>query len=133
MVLPSTTLKKRRAGEDENGNWEEGGDDSDDDDSGGGVDDDEVSATFIPTDLAPDEQVKKMTVVVSDTLRGVNIRQFFNSFWRDKPGSEFYGPWLETKKSEKVKVGGWEKKRHEHKFSKEVRACEERSDDSSEI
>mmetsp|Transcript_30233 Transcript_30233/g.60081 ORF Transcript_30233/g.60081 Transcript_30233/m.60081 type:complete len:420 (-) Transcript_30233:30-1289(-) len=83
-------------------------------------DDDEISSVFIPHDLPPDEQVKKMTVVVSDTLRGINIGQFFNSFWRDKPGSEFYGPWLETKKSEKVKVGGWEKNRHEHKFSKEV-------------
>ena len=114
MVLPSTTLKKRRAGDDEDGDEDGGGG------GGGDDDDDETSSAFIPHDLPPDEQVKKMTVVVSDTLRGINIGQFFNSFWRDKPGSEFYGPWLETKKSEKVKVGGWEKNRHEHKFSKEV-------------
>lgn len=111
MVLPSTTTKKKKD--------EEPSDDDDDDD-----DDDIDDVTpipFSPCTLSPDAHVKRMTVVCSETLKGFNIQQYFNTFWRDKPGGVmFYGPWLEEKGAKKVGVTKWEKKKHDHKYSKET-------------
>ena len=45
-------------------------------------DDNEGEQIFTPNSLAPDEHVKKMTIVVSDTMHGINIHQYFNRFWR---------------------------------------------------
>ncbi|GMH87157.1 hypothetical protein TrST_g6221 [Triparma strigata] len=112
MVLPSNAKKKK-----ENEVSEDDSDNDDDD-----AIDDVAPVPFTPCSLAPDAHVKKMTVVVSDTLKGFNIQQYFNTFWRDRAGGEmFYGPWLEEKGAKKVGVTKWEaKKQHEHKYSKET-------------
>lgn len=80
-------------------------------------------ALFWRIDVNADILIRNTRFVNFDAFsKTVNVTSHMTRYvcCRDKPGSEFYGPYLEKKKSEKVKVGPWEKRRHEHKFSKET-------------
>ncbi len=68
---------------------------------------DEESLPSVP----PDALLKKMTIVLSRTLRGVSILEVYEKAWSEgnRTSEEpFYGPWLQDEECFEINVENWE-------------------------